>query len=52
MNPFILSLMCYMAPLLFFYKDGFSSRKPSKFDMSLNKKQDKKQKYLKRCIYY
>ena len=37
MNPFILPAMGLIVRLLFFYKDGFGIKLPTKVDMPLNK---------------
>ena len=42
------SLIPKIVPLLFFYKDGFGLKEPTKVDMPLNK--ESKSKLLKRSI--
>ena len=37
MNPLIPPAMCYIVPLLFFYKDGFGIKWAITVDMPLNK---------------
>ena len=46
MNPVILPAMCWIAPLLFFYKDVFGMKKPRNVDIPLNKEYKLKLFYL------
>ena len=45
MNPLILSSMCQIVPLLFFYKDGVGIKLPQKVDMPLKKETKENQDF-------